>query len=142
MVVKGIKKEYLVVGLIILGLGLTYFLASYVVPKVFVSLTKAAPAYKVSLESSRILGEKILAKADGKDTCIVNVFVMDSSGKGVPGRQVSLMGMETIVPVSAVSDNDGRASFSMVSTLEQQYEIVATVDGVQMPETIKVTFRN
>jgi len=139
---KAIKKEYWIVGIIVLALGLTYFLASYVVPKVFVSLTKAAPAYKVSLGSSRVIGENILAKADGKDKCIVDVFVLDASSKGVPGRQVILTGMDNIVPEGAITDSDGKASFSMVSTVENQYEISASVDGIQIPATVKVTFRN
>lgn len=139
---KAIKKQYLVIGLIVVALGIIFFLASYVVPRVFVSLTKAAPVNKVSLSNSRVLGETILARADGKDACVVNVFIMDASGKGIPGRQVALSGMDNITPLSAVTDNSGRARFSMVSTAENQYEISANVDGVQMPMTVKVTFRN
>ena len=142
MDMKQFKNPYIMLGIIILALGLTYFLASYVVPKVMVSLTKAAPAYTVSLGNSRIIGEKILAKADGKDTCIVDVFVLDISDKGVPGRKVSLSGMENVTPATATTDNLGKASFELVSTVEKQYEILANVDGVQMTQTMKVTFRN
>jgi hypothetical protein len=139
---KAIKKQYLVVGLIVVALGIIFLLAGYVVPRVLVSLTKAAPVNKVSLSSSKVLGETILARADGKDTCVVNVFIMDASGKGIPGRRVALAGVDNITPLSAVTDDSGKAGFSMVSTVENQYVISASVDGVQMPMTVKVTFRN
>lgn len=136
------RNKYVVVAIAVLALGFIYFLADYLVPRVFVTLTKAAPAYKVSVGNSRIIGETILAKADGKDRCVVNVFIMDISDKGVPGRQVVLTGMENILPSVAATDNTGKASFSMVSTVEKQYEISAMVDGVQLPKTVKITFRN
>jgi hypothetical protein len=139
---KAIKKPYVVVAIVLLSLGLVYFLASYAVPRVFVSMTKAAPASKVSLTNSRIIGETILAKADGIDKCVVNVFVMDATGKGVSGRQVFLSGMEGILPAVAATDNSGKAAFSMTSTVEKQYDISANVDGVELPKTVKVTFRN
>jgi len=139
---KGKQNPYLIVGLIVLALGLIYFLAGYVVPRVLVSLTKAAPASKVSLANSRIIGEIILAKADGKDKCVVNVFILDASDKGVAGRGIVLAGMENIFPAAAVTDSSGKASFSMVSSEEKQYEISASVDGVELPKTVKVTFRN
>jgi hypothetical protein len=142
MFMKLTKKQYVMVGLVVLTLGVIYFLAGYVVPRVLVTLTKAAPAYKVSIGNSRILGETILAKADGKEKCVVNVFVMDTSDKGVPKREVVLSGMDNISPRSVMTDNSGKASFSMVSAEEKQYEISATVDGVRLPKTVKITFRN
>lgn len=132
----------LTVVMVVVSIAVIYFLASYVVPKVLITLTKAAPAYKVSVINSRVIGEKILAKADGVDKNIVNVFVLDSADKGVPGRKVALVGMESIFPQGAVSDNEGKTSFSMTSTEEKQYEVSAAVDGIQLSGTIKVTFRN
>ena len=139
---KGNRKSYAIVGGVVLSLIVIFFLAIYAVPRILVSLTKAAPAYKVSIANSKLIGEKILARADGTDKNIVNVFVMDSSDKGVPGKGVTLTGIDNIQPVIAKTDNSGKASFSMVSTTEQQYELSASVDGVRMPTTIKVTFRN
>jgi len=139
---KANKKQYFTAGLIVAAIAIIYILASYVVPKVLVTLTKAAPAYKVSMSNTKIIGEKILAKADGKDKGVVNVFVLDLSDKGVPGQKVALTGMENIFPTVAITDNEGKASFSMVSTEEKQYGIMATVGGIQLTGTVKVTFRN
>lgn len=124
----------------IIGIGFIYFMAQSVVPKVLVTFTKAAPASKVSLTSSYLLGGRILAKADGVDKCTVNVFVLDESSKGVSGKVIVLSGMESDLEV--VSDMDGKAQFEISSATEGQYELSASVDGVALGKSLKVTFRN
>ncbi len=133
---------YLKMGLIVLALGVTYGMAAYVVPRAMVTMTKAAPASVISLSDSRVLAEKILAKADGKDKCVINVFVMDKSGKGVANKQVSLEGMDGILPENMATNSDGKATFSIVSTKEGTFKIEALVGGSPLPKEIKVTFRN
>ena len=140
---KNIKSDpRLMLGLGLAGLICIYFIATYLVPQALVTMTKAAPASVVSLPDSRILGAKILAKADGVDKCLVNVFVMDKSGKGVPRKSVSLTGVEGIDPGIALTNADGRASFSIVSKTEGQYTILANVDNTPMGGKVVVTFRN
>lgn len=124
----------------IIGVIFVYFMAQSVVPKVLVTFTKAAPASKVSLSSSYLLGGRILAKADGVDKCTVNVFVLDASSKGVSGKLVVLSGMKDDLEV--VSDMDGKAQFEITSNAEGQYELSASVDGVALGRSLKVTFRN
>jgi len=129
-------------GLIVLALAFTYGMAAFVVPKAMVTMTKAAPASVISLGDSRVLAERILARADGKDKCSVNVFVMDKNGRGVPGKQVSLEGMDSILPVSATTNNEGKASFSMTSLKEGTFKLTAMVVCSPLPKGVKVTFRN
>lgn len=124
----------------IIGVIFVYFMAQSVVPKVLVTFTKAAPVSKVSLSSSYLLGGRILAKADGVDKCTVNVFVLDASSKGVSGKLVVLSGMKDDLEV--VSDMDGKAQFEITSNAEGQYELSASVDGVALGRSLKVTFRN
>lgn len=119
-----------------------YYLASKVVPQALVTVSQSAPGVTVSLVDSYVIGEKILARADGEDKCVVNVFLMDARGRAVPNKTVSLMGMSRIVAVSEVSDNTGKASFEMRSTEEGQYRIRAEVEGVELPGGVTVTFRN
>lgn len=126
--------------LAVVGIGFIYFMAQSVVPKVLVTFTKAAPASKVSLTSSYLLGGRILAKADGIDKCTVNVFVLDASSKGVPGKMVVLSGMEG--DLEMLSDINGNAKFEIISVTEGQYELSASVDGVALGKSLKVTFRN
>jgi hypothetical protein len=136
------SKTYLTLGLMVLGGGLIYFLATNVVPRMFVTLTKAAPATIVSLNDSYVLGERILAKADGADKCVVNVFIMDASGKGVAGKGVSLTGIDGISPEVRATDKDGKASFNIVSSEEGTFPLEATVDGAPVGRSVRVTFRN
>lgn len=135
-----IIKPYLGIFLVIAGLSFTLFMAITVVPKIFVSLTKAAPATKVSISDSYLLGGDILAKADGVDKSIVNVYVLDKNNKGVRGIQVSLGGMGQ--EMEGLSGADGRAVFELTSTTEGIFELTASVGGVPLDKTLKVTFRN
>lgn len=117
-------------------------MANQVVPKALITLTRAAPSKKISMENSYVLGAKILAKADGDDKGLVNVFIMDNDGKGISGKTVLLKGDPENSNLSAVSNGDGRASFEFVSTKEGQFEIKAEVEGVELPRGVKMTFRN
>lgn len=133
-------KPYLGLVLIIAGLSFTLFMAMVVVPKIFVSLTKAAPATKVSINDSYLLGGDILAKADDVDKSIVYVYVLDKNNKGVKGVQVSLSGLGQ--EMETLSGVDGKAIFELTSTTEGVFELMASIGGVPLAKTLKVTFRN
>jgi hypothetical protein len=125
------------VGLLF-GVILVFYLASFVVPKVLVSLTKASNTSKVSTKNSFLIGEKIMAEANGVEKCKVNVFVLDADSKGIQGRQVQLNGLGTL---TAITNDLGKASFEMTSIVAKQYQLTASVNGVLLGKTVKVTFR-
>ena len=133
-------RVYLGIGMV--ALVAIYYMASYVVPRTLVTLTKAAPATVVSLADSRIIGEKILALADGKDQASVNVFVLDKTSKGVRGKQVELTGADSISPSVAMTDAEGKANFKITSAVAKQYTLVAAVEGAMLSQRVVVTFRN
>ncbi len=133
-------KPYLGIFFVVVGLAFVFFMAIAVVPKIFVSLTKAAPATKVSINDSYLIGGDILAKADGVDKSIVNVYVLDKSSKGVKGIQVSLSGMGE--EMEGLSGSDGKTVFELTSTTEGTFELTASISGVPLAKTLKVTFRN
>ena len=129
----------------LISLGVVYYLTTSVIPNVMVTLTKAAPATKVSINQSRVLGSRILAKADGLDKCVVNIFLMDESGKGVKGKTADLVATDSGVEIrqmNAVTDDNGRIAYELTSLTEGQYRVEAMVDGVPVGKTITVTFRN
>ena len=129
-------------GLICVGLVVIYLLGFYFIPKILVSISKATGVSKISVSNSYIIGAKILAKADGVDKCVVNVFLADKEGKGIPGRRVILNGVEDIRPVkSGVTDGVGMASFEVVSKTEGSFKLSATVDGVPLGKELTVIFR-
>ena len=136
-----INKMYLSIGLVVLGLGLVFFMAVYVVPQVLVTLTRAAPATVVSVNNSYFIGGRLLAKADGKDFGVVNVFALDTAGKGVKNKSVEVTGMGEEI-LTGTTDANGKASFEIKSTTEGQFKLTATIDGVQVGKVVVVTFRN
>ncbi len=124
---------------VLIGVVLFFYFASFVVPKVLLTLTsKASGVQKVSVKNSFLIGEKIMAKADGVEKCVVNVFVLDADGKGILGRQVQLSGLGNL---DAVTDSLGKATFELTSTIAKQYEITARVNGAPLGKIVKVTFR-
>jgi len=129
-------------GIGVMVVGGLYFLASKVVPNVLVTVSQAGVGSRVSFADSYVIGEKLLARADGKDKCKINVFLMDKDGRAVPGKAVMLTGMEGIVENNGMSDKNGKTSFEMVSKDENQFELRATVEGVEIPQSVTVTFRN
>lgn len=141
---KNIKlKPIMIAGGVVAGMVLVLFLATSVVPKALVTLTRASSSGSVVTTGSYLLGERILAKADGKDACVVNVFLQDKNGQGVEGKTVELTGMTSgVEPVNTLSDKNGKISFKLTSATEGQFKINALYSGSQLPQTIVVTFRN
>ena len=135
------NKVYLNFVLVVLGLGIVYYMAVAVVPSMLVTLTKAAPALNVSITNSYFMGGKLLARADGKDAVIVNAFALDPSGKGVVNKSVEVTGKGDEV-LTGVTDADGKASFDITSTVEGQFKLSAKIDGVPIERMVIVTFRN
>lgn len=137
---KGIKPVVLF-GAISAVIGLVLFLSVSVIPKALVTLTNATSSGRVVVNNSYVLGQKILAKADGKDTCIVNVFLLDKNGRGVAGKTAEINGIEGIKKINDVSDNMGKIAFEMTSATEGQFKLKALFNGVELLQTVTVTFR-
>jgi hypothetical protein len=130
--------------LIIVGGGLfvsvvfVFYLARFLVPKVLTTASNASSVTKVSTKKSFIIGEKIIAKADGKEECIAYVFAIDADGKGVAGKQVQLSGLGEL---TAITNSLGKATFKLTSSVPRQYELMATINGAALEKTLMVTFR-
>lgn len=137
---KNKKLILTVVGGVIVIIFVLY-LATWILPKTLVTLSRASFSDKVATSNSYLIGEKILAKADGKDECIVSVFLLDKNSKAVKGKNVELLGIDNPI-TSGVSNNDGKITFKLISSEEKQYKINANYSGQQLPQTIVVTFRN
>lgn len=136
-------KPVLITGAVVGGLLLLFFLANSVIPQALVTLTRASSSGEVVVSGSYLLGEKILAKADGKDTNKINVFLLDKNGKPVEGKTVELTGMTSgVKQLNTLSDATGKVSFALTSTTEGQFRINANYSGAELPQTILVTFRN
>lgn len=132
------KKLIIIGGGLLVSVAFVFYLASFVVPKVLTTASKASAATKVSIKNSFMIGEKIMAKADGEEECVVNVFAVDSDGKGVVGKQVQLSGLGN---QTGKTDNLGKVTFKLSSTVAKQYELMATINGAALGKSLMVTFR-
>jgi len=141
---RKVDKRWLVVGGVTLSsLAGLFWLANMIVPRTLVSLTRAEVVGSVSFGDSIMIGEKILAKADGVDTCKVNIFLTDKDGRGVAGKRVVLEGVEGLtVGGGEVSNVEGKVTFELASQKEGQFKLKAMVEGVPMGRELTVTFRN
>ena len=135
-------KRVVVGGLAVIGVLVIMVVAYNLVPKVMVTLTKAAPATKVSVYDSYVIGSNLLARADGEDTAIINVFLLDKNGKPVAGKMADLTGAGNIVAKNQLSDSDGKIVFEVRSTEERQYELSGVYEGMPIGSPVTVTFRN
>ena len=122
----------------LLAVVFVFYLASFVIPKVLTTSSRASTATKVSVKNSFIIGERIMAKADGKEECVVDVFAIDADGKGVAGKEVQLSGLGS---QTAITNNLGKVTFKLSSSVPKQYELTASVNGVALGKTLTVTFR-
>lgn len=134
------KKKIIGLGIlfIVLAIGIVY-LATSVMPKALITLTKASGSSKVATSKSFLIGEKVLSKADGKEECIVNVFALDSDGQGVAKKQVVLLGADS--ELSGITDVNGKISFKITSNEAKQMNLTATIGGSTLNKILTVTFR-
>ena len=135
------KKAILTMFGVFSAIVFILYLTTTVLPKTLVLMSRASFSDKVVVSNSYLIGEKILAKADGEDACKITVFLLDKNGKAVSGKNVEITGMDNIDP-GKPSDDDGKITFNLKSSEEKQYRINASYSGQQLPQTIVVTFRN
>ena len=136
------NKKNKIIGLGILFLVLVtgvLYLSTSIIPKALVDLTKANVSSKVIINKSLLVGEKVLAKADGTEECVVNVFALDNDGQGVAKKQVVLLGTDS--ELSGITDKNGKISFKITSNIAKQMELTATIGGSALSKTLMVTFR-
>lgn len=132
------KTILITIGFLV-SIALIIFLGTNVIPKALVTISSRAESGKtISIKNSLIIGEVIMAYANGEDECKVNVFVLDKDGKGVQGKLVQLSGLEE---QEALTDATGKAAFKVVSTTAGQYTLTASVGGADINGSVTVTFR-
>lgn len=95
------------------------------------------------LENSYMFASPLVAKADGQEKIRINIFILDSTGKGVSGEAVFLGQDDRLVitSVQAVTDNLGRVIFDVSSTSAADYLIESRVGNRVLPQRVKISFR-
>jgi hypothetical protein len=85
------------------------------------------------------------APADGATTALGQTVLTDTNGLPISGKSVSLTaeaGSATITPASAVTDNDGAATFSITDLNTENLTLTATdkTDGITLTQKPSLSF--
>lgn len=134
---------------VLIGGAILIFLATWVVPRALVTLTKAAPSSKYSISNSYLFGSPLIATANGEERIRINAFLLDDQGKGVPEKRVEVTirpkdnsgPNASLTETAAVTDKMGKSTWEVFSTTVGQFVLSANIDGVPFPQEVTVTFR-
>lgn len=94
------------------------------------------------LDNSFVFASPVRAKAGG-DLIRVTIFVLDSEGRGIFDKKVTLgNNNESIIvnDLQSLTDDSGKTIFDVSSVSSGVFYIEASVDGFLLPQTTKVTF--
>ena len=133
-------KKFLFIILLILGLILTTFLITQTT--IFSSKAGNTNSHLPVKENSYLFASPIQAKADGQEKIRVTVFLLDSDGLGVSQQSVTLQvptGVQ-VEKVQNITDDLGKATFNLSSTLAGKYSISASTTTVTLNQKINILF--
>jgi hypothetical protein len=130
------------IGIIIILLGL--FATIYLTRQgiLFRSRAQGGSSQAVSLANSYIFASPLRARANGDEKIRITIFALDSQGKGVFGRPVTLGQADSIKEdaVQPTTDDLGRAVFDIASSHAGYFLIEALIEGKVIPQKVGVTF--
>ncbi len=138
------------IALIIAGLIVLFAIANYAVPRLLITLTRAARSRHYSPTNSYVFAAPIVAQADGKQKIQVNVFLLGQKGYGVKNQNVRLIVQplhgEQILPqikaVRPITDEQGQAVFILTASKPGSFKIGASVAGIPLGQSTRVIFRS
>lgn len=144
------RNPLILIAIVFFSIIILFLLARFAVPQVLVYLTQATRSTTYSLSNSYIFGSPLVAAADGETKVRINAFLLDTQGLGVPDKQIVLLakpkavtaeGSVQVRDVQPMTDKFGKTVFEVVSRYQGQFIISASVDGVEFPQTVTITFR-
>ncbi len=96
----------------------------------------------ISADNSYVFTNPLKAQADGKEKIRVTVFILNSQGLGVLGKNVSISldSHLTLDAVQAATDQSGKALFDISTTTPGEYYLEVSVDEFKLPQKTRLTF--
>ena len=137
------NKRFIWLILLILLLLSSLVIGVVLVQRRVFFLPRATEIGEISPENSYVFASPLIAQAGGKEKIRVTVFILDTEGRGVSSRLVSLGRDERleIVGIREVTDDLGRAIFDISAVSAADYFIEAMVENRILPQRVKVSFR-
>lgn len=133
-------KKILFIIFLILGLTTAVLFISQTT--IFKSRASSTSTHLPVRENSYLFASPIQAKADAQEKIRVTVFLLDSNGLGVSQQTVTLkvpsaLQIETI---QNVTDDLGRATFNLSSSVPGKFEISASTSTLNLSQKINLLF--
>ena len=96
----------------------------------------------ISLENSYAFASPTSVYANGQDKVRVTIFILDSQGRGVYGKQIVPMvdGRVALASSSPTTDSLGKATFDYTSLTPGDYYLQIGVDAMQFPQKLHLSF--
>ena len=126
--------------LILLGLGISIYSIrqrTSITGKAYQEIT----GY-VEINNSYMFASPLKARADGLERIRMTIFILDSKGRGVVGKNVILGNQEylKIESIQAKTDETGKAVFDITSTRQGLFIIESSVDNKVIPQKVNIIF--
>lgn len=133
------KKIFFIV-LLVLSLIITTLLITQTT--IFSSRANSTNNHLPTKENSYLFASPIQAKADGQEKIRITVFLLDSDGIGVSQQKVILntSSKVQIETLQSITDDTGKATFNVYSTIPGKYEISATTSNLTLSQKINLLF--
>ncbi|OGM12056.1 hypothetical protein A2W13_00035 [Candidatus Woesebacteria bacterium RBG_16_36_11] len=138
------KTPYIVAIIILILILLGFGISIYSVRQ---RTTITGRAYEqatgnVELTNSYMFASPLTAKADGLERIRMTVFVLDSQGRGVTGKEV-ILGNQDFLKIESIqgkTDETGKAVFDITSNKVGLFIIEASIDNKALPQKVSIIF--
>jgi len=95
----------------------------------------------LSIEKSLVLISKLEAIADSADSSKITVFARNNEGVGIASKTVTVASsLGTVTPAQGLTDNYGKAEFTVVSSTIGKAEITVVIDNAPLGSLYSVNF--
>ncbi len=124
-------------------LPLTLLIAALFIYRPLIFLNRASsPSSTPITANSYLFASPVAAKADGQQFIRITVFILDGQGLGVANQTVTLslpapLSQKAIQPQT---DQYGKATFDLTSSVVGKFLISASVGSDNLPQSLNIVF--
>jgi len=124
-------------------LPLTILIVALLIYRPLIFLNRASsPSSTPITANSYLFASPVTAKADSQQSIRITVFILDGQGLGVANQTVSLSLPASLSqkPLQPQTDQYGKATFDLTSSVVGKFLISASVNGNNLPQSLNIVF--
>lgn len=96
----------------------------------------------LDINKSLVILNKLEVVADGADNSTITVFARNSEGVGIINKKVDISStLGTVTPNSLLTDNYGKAAFTIISSVPGSAVLNIQIDGQPLTTNYSVLFK-